>query len=292
LFKPYLAAALVCAAALPAFAQQNTLPEAPTPQINIASVEDAPALPDAPMPQSSSSTAAPDTTNSVAAKKNKVDCHCVVTDEDTPQVDANGKPIPTSRQQPKRILGLMPNYRAVTGGATPPPPTAKTNFKIATRQAFDYSSFVFLGITSLAAQGLDEHPSLGKGVPGFWAYSWRGFLDKTDGNYLGGFLLPTILHEDTRYYAMGTGNPWKRVGYAASRTVVTRTYGQHNTFNFSNIGGMVAAQAISKTYYPAGTTPFGVLTTKFGYAIARGIGFTVFREFYPDIATHVLHRHP
>ena len=28
---------------------------------------------------------------------------------------------------------------------------------------------------------LNEHPSLGKGVGGFYAYTWRGFLDKTDG---------------------------------------------------------------------------------------------------------------
>jgi hypothetical protein len=89
---------------------------------------------------------------------------------------------------------------------------------------------------------------------------------------------------------MGLGNPWKRVGYATSRTLVTRTYHQQSTFNFSNIGSKFAAQAISKNYYPAGTTPFSILAEKFGYSVARDIGFTVFREFYPDIATHYLRR--
>ena len=48
-------------------------------------------------------------------------------------------PPPASRtgQQPKRILGFMPNYRAVSSGTVPPPPTMQQNFKIATRQAFD-----------------------------------------------------------------------------------------------------------------------------------------------------------
>ena len=47
------------------------------------------------------------------------------------------------------------------------------------------------------------HPSLGKGVDGFYAYTWRGFLDKTDGTYLSAWLLPSLLHEDTRFYALG-----------------------------------------------------------------------------------------
>lgn len=276
MFKLLSLVCLLCAAAVSSPAQQAALPDAPAPQIALASAE-APALP----ASAQNSSASSQDTRQV-----------VKTDENTPQIDANGKPIPVARQQPKRILGLMPNYRAVSSGATPPPPNAKTNFKIATRQAFDYSSFIFLGITSLSAEGLDEHTKLGKGVSGFYAYTWRGFLDKTDGNYLGGFLLPTVLHEDTRYYAMGQGNnPWRRVGYAASRSVVTRTYHEHSTFNFSNIGGKVAAQAISKTYYPAGSSPFSELAEKFGYSVARDVGFTIFREFYPDIAAHFARKH-
>ena len=48
----------------------------------------------------------------------------------------------------------------------------------------------------------------------------------------------------------------------------------------------------STTYYPPGSEEFGVLATKFAYSCARDMGFTVFREFYPDIAIHVLHRNP
>ena len=107
--------------------------------------------------------------------------------------------------QPKRILGIMPNYRAVSAGAIPPPPTPKQAFKIATQNSFDYSSFVFVGITSLLAEGTNAHPQLGEGMAGFGRYYWRGFLDKTDGNYLVIFALPTVFHQDERYYAKGEG---------------------------------------------------------------------------------------
>lgn len=197
-----------------------------------------------------------------------------------------------SNSQPHRILGIMPNYRSVGAGVIPPPPTFRRNFIVATHQAFDYSSFVFLGITSLAAEAQNAHPVLGKGVGGYYAYTWRGFLDKTDNTYLSAFILPSILHEDGRYYAMGTGSKWKRLAYSASRVVITRTYSGRQTFNFAGIGGKIGTQAVSTTYYPPSAASFGTLSTKFAYSIARDVGFTVFREFYPDIATHILHRHP
>jgi len=217
----------------------------------------------------------------------------------TPSDPPSGKPrrqITTDTgTQPHRILGLMPNYRSVSAGTIPPPPTFKQNFKVATRQAFDYSSFVFLGITTASAYWQGSHPSLNTWNGGdnvFWAYLWRGFLDKADGNYQAAWLLPTILHEDTRYYAMGHGSKWKRLGYAMSRVAVARTYNGHPTPNLAGLGGKIGAQAVSRTYYPPGSESFGVLATKFAYSCARDMGFTVFREFYPDIAIHVLHRNP
>lgn len=81
-------------------------------------------------------------------------------DTTPPKKDAEGEPVPPSKQQPKRILGLMPNYRAVSAGAIPPPPTPEQAFKIATLNSFDYSSFVFVGITSAFAEWSDARPAI------------------------------------------------------------------------------------------------------------------------------------
>lgn len=197
-----------------------------------------------------------------------------------------------SKQQPKRILGMMPNYRAVSAGAIPPPPTPKQAFNIATQNSFDYSSFVFTGVTSLIAEGEEEHPALGKGVPGFWAYSWRGFVDKVDGNYWVIFALPTVFHEDERYFAKGEGPKLHRAIYSATRVIITPNYHGHNTVNISELMGRGIAQGISTTYYPSADTSAGTLAEKWSYAIMRDALTNTFREFWPDIATHVLHRHP
>lgn len=193
--------------------------------------------------------------------------------------------------QPKRILGIMPNYRAVSAGVLPPPPTPREAFKIATQNSFDYSAFIFVGVTSLLAEGTDAHSQLGKGPGGFWAYYWRGYLDKTDGNYWVDAIMPTMFHQDERYYAMGEGGILKRGIYAASRELITPNYHGKNSFNASEILGRGISQAISLAYYPSQTQTASGYTEKYAYAVGRDALTNVFREFWPDINAHLIHRH-
>ena len=186
----------------------------------------------------------------------------------------------------------MPNFRAVSAGAVPPPPTPKQSFLIATQNSFDYSSFIFVGITSLMAQGTNAHSQLGKGVAGYGRYYWRGFADKTIGNYMVIFALPTVFHQDERYYAMGSGGLWKRGTYSATRILVARDYHGRNVFNISEILGKAIAQGISVSYYPSQTRTASQVAQKYAFALGRDALTNVFREFWPDIAVHVLHRQP
>lgn len=230
-------------------------------------------LPDAPLPQQQSSSAQ----GQSASGQSTPDGQSAFTH----------KPLP----QPTRILGLMPNYRAVSAGTHPPPPGPRRAFKIATQNSFDYSSGVFVGITSLMAEGFNDHPQLGKGIPGYWGYYWRGFVDKTDGNYWVIWALPTLTHEDERYYARGEGGVLKRGVYAASRVLITPNYHGNNTFNASEILGRGISQVISLTYYPSAEKSPGPFMEKYGFAVGRDAMTNVFREFWPDINAHLIHRH-
>jgi hypothetical protein len=280
-----------------AVGQSVHLPDAPEPMLSVVISEAAVA--EAQPPYSSSSLAGvpdllfatdPQQTDASAQKASASNSNAKP-GSNVP-VDANGNPIPLERREPQRILGFMPNFRTVSGGAAPPKPGWKYNFSVATHQAADYSSFIFLGITSLTAEGTDTHPALGKGIGGFYAYNWRGFLDKTDNTYLAAWLLSSSLHEDTRYYALGKGHSVTvRSLYVISRQAVARTYGGRDTPNIAGLGAKVATQVVSRFYYPASATTFPVLASKFGYSVMRDIAFSSVREFYPDIAAHVIRKH-
>jgi hypothetical protein len=202
------------------------------------------------------------------------------------------KEVPKSKQQPKRIFWILPNYPAVSAGAIPPPPTPKEAFKIAVLNNFDYSSFAEVGVTSLFSEGVASYPSLGKGVRGFGRYYWRGFLDKTNGNFWVIFALPTIFHQDERYFAKGEGRIWKRALYSSTRVLITPTYKGRNSFNVSEVLGRGISQAISISYYPSEDQSGAEYFERWAYAVLRDAGEDVFREFWPDIVTKVLRQKP
>lgn len=280
------------------YAQQEQLPDAPQPPVSLAAdststpvAGESSSVPDpagiAPMAFFSGQTASPTTGLATTTQDNERRSPAP-----TGPVDTNGNPIPLERQQPQRILGFMPNFRSVSGGAKPHPPGWKYNFVVATHQATDYSTFIFLGLTSITAEGMNMHPSLGKGIDGFYAYTWRGFLDKTDGTYLSAWLLPSLLHEDTRFYALGNESSIPaRVLYVIDRQAIARTYGGSPTPNIAGLGGKVLTQVVSRYYYPPSADTFGVLASKFGYSVMRDVIFSSIREFYPDIAAHYIRKH-
>ena len=247
-------------------------------------------LPEAPQPQSTpQSTPPPQQTQDDSHSPSQPQPDSSSAAQPAPPADKTA--VHTPPPQPKRILGMMPNYRAVSAGVIPPPPTSREAFGIATENSFDYSAFVFVGITSLLAEGDEAHPELHQGIRGFWAYSWRGFLDKTDGNYWVDWAMPTVLHEDERYFAKGEGGIWGRGFYSASRVLITPNYHGKNTFNTAEILGRGASEAISLTYYPSQDQNASSFMQKYAYAVGRDALTNVFREFWPDVAAHFSHRH-
>ncbi len=205
---------------------------------------------------------------------------------------ADGAPQHHIRQQQGRIFGVVPNFATVSGGTRAKPAGWKTDWSTANRQALDYSSFGYLFLSSATAWAEDSHPSLDTyhgGDAVFWAYLWRGFLDKTDGTYQGSFLFPALLHEDTRYYASGEGPIWKRTLHAAGSVVIARNYSGRSIPNVAGLAGKVGTQAVSTVYYPPGSEDFGVLAEKFTYSCLRQAGLAVLREFSPDLNALVHH---
>lgn len=200
-------------------------------------------------------------------------------------------PPPSYGQQPKRILGVLPNLRAVGVGDKVPQPTLREKFWLATENSFDYSAFLSLAFQTSIQMAEDSYPALGHGLSGFGQNYWRMLLDRTSGQYITNAILPAITHEDTRYYTLGKGRWYKRAIYAYSRVLITPNDQGRNTFNISEIVGKGAAAALGNVYYPGG---FNMDKTLNRWVFQVGFidgPYAVFREFWPDIATHVLHQH-
>lgn len=185
----------------------------------------------------------------------------------------------------------MPNFRTVSPGEHPPPPAPAEAFKMATVTSFDYSAFLFNGFTSLISEWSDSHPKIGTNPSDYWGYYWRGFIDKADASYLTMFALPTVFHQDERYYILGSGSIWKRTLYAATRVFITPNYHGRNSLNASELLGRAMAAGISSAYYPGEERTGRDIAARYGYAVMRDSLTNIFLEFWPDIAAKVLHWH-
>jgi hypothetical protein len=196
---------------------------------------------------------------------------------------ADGTAATQNAQQTKRILDIIPNFRAVNSTEKLPPMTVKQKFVSATEDSFDYSSVFIPSV--LAWYSLEENstPEFGQGGLGYARYLWHAAADQTDENYLVEFVGPALTHEDPRYYTLGHGGLFKRTGYALSRAVVTRTDAGRETFNISEVVGAGAASGISSLYYPTRERSLGNTGTEWGLDVAIDAASFVVKEFWPDV---------
>lgn len=194
-------------------------------------------------------------------------------------------------QQTKRILGVVPNFNAVSANTHLPPLSPKQKFWLATQGSFDYSSFISVGIQAGVEQATKTYPEFHQGAAGYGRYYWHTFADATVENYLVGAILPSITREDPRYYTLYRGGFLHRTGYAVSRLWITKNDAGARRINFSEIIGSGVATQVSIRYYPRQERG-GAADTFERWAsslLNDGVG-NIFQEFWPDIHQRFFHR--
>jgi hypothetical protein len=212
-------------------------------------------------------------------------------DAPAPEVSRStpSNPNDLSGKQPTRILGIVPNYRAVSANEHLPPLDLKGALWLATQDTFDYSDFIFVGgLAAIDMAGRSE-PTFGQGAEGYGKYYWHVFVDGAIENYMTEAIIPVATKEDPRYYTLGKGGFVKRTGYAVSRLFITRTNSGGSTFNLSEVVGAGAAAGIGNAYYPAQSDPWVKTYQRWGTQVGLDGVFNVLKEFWPDINQAVFH---
>jgi hypothetical protein len=198
-------------------------------------------------------------------------------------------PDPNKGQQTDRILGFVPNFSAVSADTKLPPQSAKDKFLIAGRNSFDYGSFILTAFQSGIAMANNSYPEFHQGAAGYGRYYWHTLLDTASENFMVGGVGPVIFRQDSRYYTLGHGSIRKRVWYAATRVLVTRTDSGNETFNASEIVGAGAASGISSLYYPQQYRTWTKVGQKWlTSCLIDTANFSV-KEFWPDINRKFFH---
>jgi len=159
-------------------------------------------------------------------------------------------------EEQQRVFGIIPSFYTVYD-PNPVPLTTKLKFRLALKTASDPVTAVGIVMLSAMNQAADT-PNYSQGWGGFGQRVGSAAADGFANIMIGGAILPSLLHQDPRYYYQGTGTQKSRAIHALSSPFVCK--GDNGAWqpNYSSIGGDLASAALSNAYYPSSNRGAGL----------------------------------
>ncbi len=153
-----------------------------------------------------------------------------------------------------------------------------------------YSPLTFLSTAFDAgiAQAASDHPAYGQGGQGYGKRYGAAFADNESGVFFQSYLLPTIFHQDPRYYRRPELPVSRRAAYAATRTMITRNDSGRTVLNVSYLAGGLISTSIANTYYPYNERGIDDTMVRWSGGILTDSGLLVLHEFWPDISRRLM----
>ena len=178
----------------------------------------------------------------------------------------------------QRVLGFIPNFYVVYDSAYAVPLTTKLKFQLAMRVAADPITIAGVGFMSGIDQAANT-PNYVQGAKGFGQRFGANAAGEFSDILIGGAILPSLLHQDPRYFYQGTGGTRLRLRHAMASPFICMGDNGHRQINFSSMGGVIGATALSMTYYPDSNRGAGGVFVSFGISEAERVFAAIAQEF-------------
>jgi hypothetical protein len=233
----------------------------------VAANSDSVTLPDAPTPASSSS---------LQTQQQATDDQNLTPEQRRAQAAAELK-----LEESQRMAGVIPNFNTVNNGKAQSI-TPSQKFQLFFKGAFDPYQFALAGIDAGIGQAENSNPGYNQGLKGFGRRYGANFGDNFDGNFWGNAVLPSLLHQDPRYFRLGHGSILHRTLYSISTSL--RTRGDDGKWQpaYSNLLGNLIGGSISNLYYPDGDRGLYPTLRRSLSVTYQGTLGGLLQEFYPD----------
>jgi Carboxypeptidase regulatory-like domain len=180
-------------------------------------------------------------------------------------------------EEQQRVLGFIPNFYVVYDHDAVPL-TTKLKFRLAFKTMSDPITILGSALVAGVDQATDTY-NYGQG--------WDAYAQRFGANYanglteivIGGAILPSILHQDPRYFYQGTGTTKSRIRHALINPFICRGDNGRQQFNYSSLGGYLASGAIANAYYPASDRGVGLVFSTAGVEIGADMASSILQEF-------------
>jgi Carboxypeptidase regulatory-like domain len=180
-------------------------------------------------------------------------------------------------EEQQRVFGFIPNFYT-TYDHNAVPLTAKLKFELALKVSVDPVTFAGTGFLAALNQA-DDYPDFVQGMKGYGQRFGAVYANDLTDIMVGGAILPSILHQDPRYFYQGTGTTKSRLLHALSSPIICKGDNGRWQPNISSLGGYLASGAIANAYYPQSNRGIGLVTNLFAVDFSANIANGVLQEF-------------
>ena len=187
-------------------------------------------------------------------------------------------------EEKQRLFGVVPDfYTSYVYDAAPM--TSKQKYKLAFRDTLDPSRVIGSGVAAGIQQATNSFAGYGQGAAGYGKRYAAIYGDGLTSDLLSHAVLPSLFHQDPRYFYQGSGTTKSRLIHAISFAVVVRNDSGGIAPNYSYLGGDIGSGLLSNLYYPHANRGVGLVFTNALIGIGGRAAGNIVREFFAKRVT-------
>jgi len=181
-------------------------------------------------------------------------------------------------EEQQRVLRVIPNIYVVYE-PHPEPLTTSMKFHMAYKSLTNPFFFARTAAWAGVAQARNDPSEWNQGAKGYSKRLGAGFADAVTGSLISNAILPSLLHQDPRYFYQGSGTKKSRAFHAMLAPVICK--GDNGAWqpNYSQWGGSLIGYSISTAYYPASSRTTTHVFQTFGMDMGLHVVGSLAQEF-------------
>jgi hypothetical protein len=187
-------------------------------------------------------------------------------------------------EEQQRVFGIIPNFYVVYDHDAAPL-TPKLKFRLAYKVSTDAVTAAGIGFMAGVYQASD-HLNFQQGMKGYGQRFGTIAADGLTDIMIGGAVLPSLLHQDPRYFYQGTGSTGSRLRHALANPFFCRGDNGRTQVNYSTIGGDVISAAISMSYLPQSNRSASTFLGNIALGTMERLMSSIAQEFILGRFTH------
>lgn len=183
-------------------------------------------------------------------------------------------------EEQQRVFGFIPNIYVVYE-PHPEPLTARMKFQLAYK-GLTHPTFVAFEAAWAGGEQAANTPDYRQGARGYGERFGANLASGISEGLFANAVLPSLLHQDPRYFYRGSGTKGSRAWHAALAPFVCTGDNGKLQPNYSQWGGSLISASLSNAYYPESQRGAGLVFTNFATSMGLHVALGLAQEFILD----------